>query len=217
QMRKWTSLDHPNVLPFLGYQGKDLPVPLFSWYKNGNISQYLKAHPSIDRLELLSQVGSGLSFLHSESIVHGNIKPTNVIIADDGRPMLMDFKMAPDLRMVELNMTMADSGRENVGYMSPELIEEGNYTEASDVYAFASLLLEIMSGQPPYHKLSYVQTLVQITEQKKPSPDDHPDLAASSRLWRLMARCWNTRPDKRPKIEEVHNSVRPRGCFLRLV
>lgn len=89
------------------------------------------------------QVASGLVFLHSESIVHGGIKPTNVIIADDGHPMLMDFGMAPDLRMVERNMTMADSGRENVGYMSPELIEEGNYTESSDVYALASLILEV--------------------------------------------------------------------------
>lgn len=60
--------------------------------------------------------------------------------------MLMDFGMAPDLRMVERNMTMADSGREHVGYMSPELIEEGTYTEASDVYAFASLILEVRSG-----------------------------------------------------------------------
>lgn len=207
QMKKWTSLSHPNVLPFLGYQWKDTPLLVFSWYKNGNISQYLKVHPDVDRLKLLIQVASGIAFLHSESIVHGGIKPTNVIVADDGHPMLMDFGMAPDLRMVERNMTMADSGRENVGYMSPELIEEGNYTKASDVYAFASLLLEILSGQPPYYKLSYVQAMIQITQRKKPSPDDHQDLSSSSPLWELMQRCWSTLPDDRPTIEEVRSSL----------
>ncbi|KAG8911625.1 hypothetical protein FRC01_005613, partial [Tulasnella sp. 417] len=203
QMKTWTSLKHPNVLPFLGYQWKDTPVLAFHWYQNGNISQYLKANPRVARLPLLADVAAGLVFLHSNSIVHGAIKPTNVIIADDGRPMLMDFGMAPDLRMVERNMTMADSGRENVGYMSPELIEEGNYTCASDVYAFGSLVLEIQSGHPPHYKLSHDKAIVQITQQKKPSPEDHHDLPSTSPLWELMQRCWSTSPDERPKIAEV--------------
>lgn len=207
QMIKWTSLKHPNILPFLGYQWTDTPILVFSWCQNGNISQYIKARPEVDRLKLLVQVASGLKFLHSESIVHGGIKPNNVIIADNGHPMLMDFGMAPDLRMVERNMTMADSGREHVGYMSPELIEEGTYTEASDVYAFASLILEILSGQPPYYKLSYVQAMIQITQQKKPSPEDHQDLSSSSPLWELMQRCWSTLPADRPSIEEVRSSL----------
>ncbi|KAG8923744.1 hypothetical protein FRC01_012400 [Tulasnella sp. 417] len=207
QMKTWTSLKHPNILPLLCYEWKDTPLLAFHWYKNGNISQYLKTHPDVDRLLLLVQVASGLKFLHSQSIVHGAIKPTNVIVADGGRPMLMDFRMAPDLRMVERSMTMADSGRENVGYMSPELIEEGNYTTASDLYAFASLLLEILSGQPPYYKLSYDQATAQITQRKKPSPEDHQALSSSSPLWELMQRCWSTLPSDRPKMEEVHTSL----------
>ncbi|KAG8928266.1 hypothetical protein FRC01_006191 [Tulasnella sp. 417] len=206
QMKKWTSLRDRNILPFIGYQWKDTPLLVFNWYKNGNISQYMKANPEVDRLKLLAEVASGLKFLHSQSIVHGAVKPTNVIISDDGRPMLMDFGMAPDLRMVERNMTMADSGRENVGYMSPELIEEGNYTVASDVYAFGSLVLEILSGQPPYYKLAYVQAMIQITQQKKPSPDDHPNLPASSQLWELLQLCWSTSPSDRPTIEQIRVS-----------
>ncbi|KAG8912762.1 hypothetical protein FRC00_003837 [Tulasnella sp. 408] len=178
------------------------PILVFSWYKNGNVSQYLMARPDADRLKLLAQVASGLMFLHSESIVHGNIKPNNVVIADDGRAMLMDFGMAPDLRFVERNMEQANPGREPIGYLSPELIEEGNYTEASDVYAFASLLLEILSGQPPYYKLSNIQAMIQITKRATPSPDDHQDLPSSSPLWELMPRCWITPPEARPRIEE---------------
>ncbi|KAG8901199.1 hypothetical protein FRC01_009903, partial [Tulasnella sp. 417] len=203
QMKTWTSLTDPNILPFLGYQWKDTPVLVFHWYKNGNISQYLKANPRVDHLPLLADVAAGLVFLHSNSIVHGAIKPTNVIIADDGRPMLMDFGMAHDLRMAERNMTIADAGRENVGYMSPEIIEEGNYTWASDVYAFGSLVLEIQSGQPPYYKLSYDKAMVEITQQKKPLPEDHQDLPSTSPLWELMQRCWSTSPNERPKIAEV--------------
>ncbi|KAG9025439.1 hypothetical protein FS837_004937 [Tulasnella sp. UAMH 9824] len=102
---------------------------------------------------------------------------------------------------------MADSGRENVGYMSPELIEEGNYTAASDVYALASLILEVLSGPPPYYKLSYVQAMIQITQRKKPSPDDYQNLPSSSPLWELMQLCWSTLPEERPKTEEVRSSL----------
>ncbi|KAG8945578.1 hypothetical protein FRC04_000712 [Tulasnella sp. 424] len=211
QMKLWTSLKHPNILPFLGYQWKETPILVFYWYKNGNVSQYLKTCPDADRTKLLAQVAQGLSFLHNKSIVHGDIKPNNVIIADDGHAMLMDFGMAPDLRMVERNMTMADSGRDNVGYMSPELIEEGNYTQATDVYAFGALVLEILSGHPPFYKLPYIQAMIQITKRDKPVPDDHPELSSSSPFWELMQRCWTTIPDDRPGIDEV------RGALERMV
>ncbi|KAG8922984.1 hypothetical protein FRC01_013368 [Tulasnella sp. 417] len=182
-----------------------LPMERHAPSCHGNISQYIKANPEVDRLKILAQVASGLKFLYSESIVHGLVQPTNVIIADDGRPMLMDFGMAPDVRMVERNITMADSAREIVGYMSPELIEERPYTTVSDVYAFGSLVLEVLTDQPPYCQLAYAQAMIQITQQKKPSPDDHPCLPASSPLWELLQRCWSTSPDERPRIEEVHN------------
>ncbi|KAG9038745.1 hypothetical protein FS837_001169 [Tulasnella sp. UAMH 9824] len=122
QMIEWTSLKHLNVPPYRASQRGVTPVFVSSRHRNGNISQDSKAHSDADCVK----VGAPSPlFVHSESIVHDVINPT---IVADGHPMLMDFGMAPDLRMVERNMTMADAGRENVGYMSPELIEEENYT-----------------------------------------------------------------------------------------
>lgn len=58
--------------------------------------------------------------------------------------------------------------------------------------------------------------MIQITQQKKPSPEDHQDLSSSSPLWELMQRCWSTLPADRPSIEEVRSSVGSRRCFLLL-
>ncbi|KAG8958766.1 hypothetical protein FRC00_002314, partial [Tulasnella sp. 408] len=141
QLIQWTSLKHPNILPFMGYQWHDVPILVFPQFRSGSILEYLKASPCVDPLELLAQVAEGLTFLHSESIVHGSLKPRNVIISDEGVAMLMDFGMAPDLRVAERNVTKALSDQELVGYMSPELLEDEVFTTASDVYSYGSLTL----------------------------------------------------------------------------
>ncbi|KAG8913669.1 hypothetical protein FRC00_001885 [Tulasnella sp. 408] len=120
-----------------------VPVLVFPQFRNGNILQYLKLSPCANRLELLAQVAEGLEFLHSEFIVHGSLKPSNVIVSDEGVAMLMDFGMAPDLRVAERHITRVLSDQEFVGYMSPELVDDEVFTAASDVYAYGSLILHV--------------------------------------------------------------------------
>ncbi|KAG9048356.1 hypothetical protein FS837_000159 [Tulasnella sp. UAMH 9824] len=127
----------------MGYQWHDVPVLVFPQFRSGSILEYLKANPCVNLLDLLAQVAEGLTFLHSESIVHGLLKPCNVIISDEGIAMLMDFAMAPDLRAAERHITRALSDQELVGYMSPELFEGDVFTTASDVYSYGSLTLHV--------------------------------------------------------------------------
>ncbi|KIO20984.1 hypothetical protein M407DRAFT_80916, partial [Tulasnella calospora MUT 4182] len=143
QLKQWTSLKHPSVLPFVGYQWQDEPILIFPHFENGNILHYLKVNPHADRLKLLAQIAQGLSFLHSESIIHGSVKPSNVIISDEGSAMLMDFGMAPDLRVAERHITRALLDQDLVGYMSPELVEDQVFTAASDVYSYGALTLHV--------------------------------------------------------------------------
>ena len=91
---KWKYLSDPNVLPFLGVSETLFPFCIITpWLSNGNITEYVKRKPEVDRLRLVSvhhnlqtihmnlrfrqlaQAASGLKYLHSKSVMHSNINP----------------------------------------------------------------------------------------------------------------------------------------------
>jgi len=208
-IKRWTKLQNENIMPLIGFQWIDQPCLIFHWYQHGNISVYLKNNPEADRLTLLAGAASGLAYLHNldPCIVHGGIKPSNVLISDERKAMLCDFGMAPDLRLAEFGMTMADRDHGLVGYMAPELLQEGEYTKPVDVYAFGSLILEVYTEKPPMYKKKYVESMINISKGEIGSPRDHPSLPETSPLWNIMRACWQMDPHQRPPIQEVKNQL----------
>ena len=89
----WKRLRHPNVANFLGFSSDSPPFSLvYPWMSNGNLSRYLREHPEVDKLGLVSQgavvdsstiltfllcqllnVAEGLTYLHQYNVVHGNL------------------------------------------------------------------------------------------------------------------------------------------------
>ncbi|KAJ7598117.1 kinase-like domain-containing protein, partial [Mycena floridula] len=80
----WKQLDHPNVLPFLGVS-VELFAPSFClvspWMSNGNLMEYLRAHPEFNRLNAISEIAAAMQYLHeySPSIVHADIRGVSTI------------------------------------------------------------------------------------------------------------------------------------------
>jgi len=204
-IERWVRVRHENILPLFGYQWTDQPRLIFEWYKNGNLSTHLDRNPNADKISLLSQICNGLAHLHNlqPSIIHGDIKPTNIIINDENQPMLTDFGMAPDLQLAEFGMTIADRDQGLVGYLAPELLQEGEYTKATDMYALGSLILAIYSGYPPMYQTKYVESMMKIAKGEIAAPENHPKLVADSPLWPIMRQCWKTQPKERPTAEEL--------------
>jgi serine/threonine protein kinase len=101
-MRVWRELKHPNVVEFYGYTlGEDGTFSLISpWQKNGNVLQYVKSNPNVDRSKIVSsralsramayaipkicEVAAGIKYLHCREfpIVHGDIKGVSVPVQD---------------------------------------------------------------------------------------------------------------------------------------
>ncbi len=105
---------------------------------------YLKSMAST-----IMQVARGLGYAHDRGIVHGDLKPANVLLSDDGHPLLLDF---------HLSKSVDDLENENVGgtlpYMSPEhlsSLQTGQAIDArADVYSMGVILHEMLSGELPY-------------------------------------------------------------------
>ncbi len=102
---------------------------------------------------LWQQVTNGLSFAHAHGIVHGDIKPANILISDDGHPLLLDFNLASNRN---------DVVREIVGgtlpYMSAEQIRAvdagGEVDEQCDLFSLGVVFFQLLSGRLPFPVIS---------------------------------------------------------------
>ncbi|KAG9046463.1 hypothetical protein FS837_004348 [Tulasnella sp. UAMH 9824] len=144
EKEKWSTLVHTNILQFLGTAKFDNYHHLVSPYMpNGHLTRFVRENPTADRLMLLQQVASGLSYLHGTKLmVHGDIKPENVLVSDPPRALICDF----DVTKVEGTSTSSLRHKRRTGlYLSPELTEVANAprTFSSDIFALGIMIAQV--------------------------------------------------------------------------
>jgi tRNA A-37 threonylcarbamoyl transferase component Bud32 len=96
---------------------------------------------------ILLATGEAVSFAHNQGILHLDIKPENIVIAEDGTVKLVDFGLAQALDRDNFVQLSARAG--TYGYMAPEQYEGGGLSTASDIFALGVLAYEMVSGQIP--------------------------------------------------------------------
>ncbi|KAG8902584.1 hypothetical protein FRC01_009536, partial [Tulasnella sp. 417] len=151
-------------------------------------------------------VACGLSYLHGQDILHKSMKPSNILVGDDGHAVLSDFSLAK-VGVVEAKNSETKPQRIAFRYEAPEVILDEPMSKASDVYSWAMTALEIITGDPPYHTWkSPGQLVAQIviknqipiqSDYKSPVLDKHPE------IWELFVRCWRRDPTDRPTAKEI--------------
>jgi len=99
EIKVWSTLNHPHIVPFFGTtidfdRGYGLPSIVTPYFFNGNVMTYLKTHPHTNKHSIITQLASGLNYLHDRSIVHGDIKGNNILVDDNGSARLADFGLA---------------------------------------------------------------------------------------------------------------------------
>jgi serine/threonine protein kinase len=101
-----------------------------------------------EAIDLAAQLGRGLDTLHEHGILHRDVKPSNVLLADDGTAALADFGLARATDSTRITRDGQLVG--TLHYLAPELIEGADATRASDLYALGCLLYECVVGEPPF-------------------------------------------------------------------
>src|SRR5438132_6036776 len=99
-------------------------------------------------LRLALELGGAVETLHNMGFIHGAIRPRNVMVLEDGHVKLLDVELAGirDAREIQ-GLVNADPQAE---YLSPEQIQKGPVTEKTDIYAYGTVLQELLSGAPPF-------------------------------------------------------------------
>jgi beta-lactam-binding protein with PASTA domain/tRNA A-37 threonylcarbamoyl transferase component Bud32 len=127
------------------------------------------ALPPSRALQLFEPVLRALAAAHSAGLVHRDVKPENVLLADDGRVKVADFGLA---RAVETSSLTATTGLliGTVAYLAPEQVEHGSSDTRTDVYAAGILLWELLTGAPPYSSDSPLSVAYRHVHEDVPPP-----------------------------------------------
>lgn len=190
-------LSHPHVVGVLD-QGQDGPTAYL-------VMEYIKGHTLRDVLDekgalpprlalaLIDPVIEGLAAAHAAGLIHRDVKPENVLIADDGRIKVGDFGLAR--AVTSTTSTGALIG--TVAYLPPELVV-GNPADArSDIYSVGIMLYEMLTGAQPYQGEVPIQVAYQhVNSAVGPPSREVPGLAPD--LDELVQWCTANDPDKRP-------------------
>ncbi|QRV98042.1 receptor tyrosine-protein kinase erbB-4 [Ceratobasidium sp. AG-Ba] len=207
----WSKCDHPNILPLYGIARIGERLALVSpWMKHGSLSGLLRADAALDRLHLCLQVASALEYIHSREIVHGDIKPENILMYDYNTPLLTDFGNAKFPCDPTLRFTATSSSSSTLRYTAPEILKgDSIHTKEADVYAYGMTAFEVLTGEVPFADKSSLATVFPVVMGKTP---DRKKLlldnsALSDRLWGLLMRCWAYEPEVRPSAAELNREL----------
>ena len=167
EIKTTASLQHPHILPLFDSGRADGFLYYVMPYIEG---ETLRA--KLDRetqlgieeaVRITTQVADALDYAHRHGVIHRDIKPENILL-HDGRPMVVDFGIALAVsaaaggRITETGLSLGTPH-----YMSPEqATAEKDITARSDVYSLASVLYEMLTGQPPHLGGSAQQIIMKI-------------------------------------------------------
>lgn len=202
-------LDHLNIVQYLGFEQKNSIYSLFLEYvAGGSISSCLKSYGKFDEplVQFITrQVLEGLKYLHSNGILHRDLKADNLLLEIDGTCKISDFgisKRSQDIYSNNAEMSMQGS----IFWMAPEVIhsmvedKKQGYSAKIDIWSLGCVMLEMFAGQRPWSNEAVVSAIYKIGKTKlaPPIPND-----LSSEAKDFLNRCFTTDSQKRPTAEEL--------------
>lgn len=182
-------IDHPGVVRIVDH---GVVATGFPWYAMALCEGVPLGRRAGDPLTLVARLCDPLSWLHGEGIVHGDLKPENIIVGPDGEPVIVDFGL---ISRFGSRATFDDSlGPWALGtpaYMAPEQARGEVLDARADLYSLGCILYELLAGRPPFSHDEPLE-LIRLHQEQLPEPlDCAPPLKA------LVARLLAKNPQNR--------------------
>jgi serine/threonine-protein kinase len=158
-------------------ESEECPYLVLEYVGGGSLAERLarSALGPDGTLRLVAEVAGGLDALHAKGIVHRDVKPSNIMLRDDGSAALTDFGLAKGAAYTVLSRPGQIMG--TLDYMAPELVRGEAATAASDVYALGCVAFECLAGKPPFADRSLFGVGTAHLEDEPPDPPAAPQLA----------------------------------------
>jgi serine/threonine protein kinase len=201
-------LNHPGIVTLYEMGEEDGNALLVTELVDGSTLAELNRDGTLSDREV-GEIGAdlceALDHAHTRAVVHRDIKPQNVLVTEEGEPhaKLMDFGVARLTDAVALTAPGDVVG--TLAYMAPEQAEGRTAGPEVDVYALGLMLYESWSGDHPTRRSTPAATARAIGARMKPLRRLRPDLPRE--LCEAVDACLQTRPDRRPSLEELGEAI----------
>ncbi|KAK8876598.1 hypothetical protein M9Y10_006816 [Tritrichomonas musculus] len=148
-------------------------------------------------------ISRGMHYLHKHGVIHGNLKPENILTNEDFYPHICDY----GLPLSNRNKLTIQGQINTELYIAPELFEsDSKCSSSADIYAFGMLAYEIVTGELPFKEhdgLTAVSISSKISNGERPEiPDRVPE-----KMSNLIQRCWSQDPKDRPSFDEIFREL----------
>jgi formylglycine-generating enzyme required for sulfatase activity/predicted Ser/Thr protein kinase len=171
EAQKLQSLPHPNIVRVIDCDRDGRTVFMTMEYLTGEplkrklMAPDFKGMPPEEAVQIIEHIAAGLDFAHRNGIIHGDLKPANVIVTDKGEVKVIDFGIS---RLISRQQVPADPAQQGGEarpwltaltplYASPEMLERRLPDPRDDVYALACIAHELLTGQHPFDERSALE------------------------------------------------------------
>ncbi|XP_056379545.1 discoidin domain-containing receptor 2 isoform X1 [Hyla sarda] len=227
EIKIMSRLKDPNIIRLLAVCIAEDPLCMITEYmENGDLNQFLSRHQAekeplsatvninyTDLRYMAAQIASGMKYLSSLNFVHRDLATRNCLVGRNYTIKIADFGMSRNLYSGDYYRIQGRAVLP-IRWMSWESILMGKFTTASDVWAFAVTLWEMLTfcQEQPYSEMSDEQVIENtgefFREQGKqvylPQPDICPD-----KVYKLMLSCWRRETKDRPSFQEIYQLLQP--------
>ena len=168
------SLTHPNVVGVYDAGEQDgRPFIVMEHVSGRSLSERLAdSRLTVERaLEITGDAALGLHYAHERGLVHRDIKPGNILVADDGQVKVADFGIARAVNAENATQTASVFG--TAAYIAPEQAQGQEVDRRTDVYALGCVLFELLTGRAPFQADSAVALAYKHVSEMPDPPSEH--------------------------------------------
>lgn len=200
EMNVYARLRHPNIIALYGICIESMKYSVvMEFMADGSLNDVLRSPAELCwslRLSIALDFVSGLLYLHTQHIIHHDLKSLNILVDDRMRAKISYFGLS---KMKPTITSMTKGGGETPHWMAPELFDEAANSFTTDVYASGIVFWEIAARKLPYEGKNHSQIMRFVEKGNRETiPEGTPPQFAT-----LITRCWAQRAEDRPIIAEV--------------
>ncbi len=196
EARTVSQMRHPNIVPIFeaGEEGGDLYL-VFEYVPGKNLGEYLRdsgALSPVRAISVMQPVLDAIAHAHALGVIHRDLKPTNILINEDGFARVMDFGIAARVESPKQGDTEAFTG--TPAYMAPEYLEHHRIDAQTDVFAAGLVFFELLTGQRAVQGNDIFNILRQITTEDIRLP---AEASVDERLSSILYKALERNPERR--------------------
>ncbi|EGG18340.1 hypothetical protein DFA_03834 [Cavenderia fasciculata] len=214
-------LRNPNIILLMGVCKTPSKLYIVTEYLQGSVYHLIKQQQQLQlndisllmdtkrALMVAKDVSLAMNWMHRQSppMVHLNLKPSNILYGTNFQIKISDFSLC---KVKQGSKLTGQAG--STAYMAPEILQNREYNERSDVYSFGISLWAMLTQRDPYEGMfkSYPEMVGAIEEGVRPPIDQK----WSNRLKDFLYMCWHKNPVQRPSFQEIIDNRMIEGAII---